>query len=237
MGEYVQIAANDSKCFAAWLSLPAQSKAPGVVLIQYICGVNEPMRRIADTLAQEGFVVLVPDLFWRLQPGVQLNNDPANPTPEDVNRALALNQQFDDEAGVADLKASLAWLRSYEHCSRRAGTLGYCLGGRMAYLMAIRSDADANVAYYGVNIRKHLSEAGGVARPLMLHFAEQDNICLPAEREEIMTALRGNQRVLMFVYEKTRHQFALPSGASYDQLAAELADRRSLSFLRANLDG
>lgn len=236
MGEYVQIDADHRKDFSGWLSLPSQSKAPGVVLMQYICGVNEPMRRIADTLARHGFLVLVPDLFWRLQPGIQLNNDPANPVPDDTKRALAFNQQFDDEAGVGDLTTSLAWMRTHERCNGRAGTLGYCLGGRMAYLMAIRSDSDANVAYYGVNIRKYLAEADGVARPLMLHFAEDDNICLPPERQEIMTALAGKPNVSMFVYEKTGHQFALPGGASYNQSAAQLADRRSISFLHANLN-
>jgi carboxymethylenebutenolidase len=235
MGNYVQIDAKGGGRFAGWLALPDLPKAPGVVLVQYICGVNEPMRRIADRLASDGFVVLVPDLYWRIRPGVALNNDPSAPSPDESTQALALNQQFDDEKGVADLRTSLDWLRTHPQCNGRAGVLGYCLGGRMAYLMAARSNSDANVGYYGVNIRKYLAEAARVSRPLMLHFAESDNICLPDERAEIIAALQSNSQVSMFLYEKMGHQFALSGGPSYDRPAGDLADMRSITFLRTHL--
>jgi len=235
MGDYVHINAKGGGHFAGWLALPDVPKAPGVVLVQYICGVNAPMRRIADRLAGNGFVVLVPDLYWRIRPNVALNNDPSTPSQDETAQALALNGQFDDETGVVDLRTSLDWLRAHPQCNGHAGVLGYCLGGRMAYLMAARSNSEANVGYYGVNIRKYLAEAAQVSKPLMLHFAESDNICLPDERAEIMTALRSNSQVSMFLYDKMGHQFALPGGQSYDRSAADLADTRSIAFLKTHL--
>lgn len=237
MGSYVEIDAKGAGRFAGWLALPDVPKAPAVVVVQYICGVNEPMRRIADKLAGNGFVALVPDLYWRIRPGVALNNDPSAPSPDETAQALALNQQFDDEAGVADLRTSLDWLRAHPQCNGHAGVLGYCLGGRMAYLMAARSNSEANVGYYGVNIRKYIAEAPQVSGPLMLHFAESDTICLPDERAEIMAALKSNMQVSMFLYDKMGHQFALPGGLSYSQPAADLADTRSTTFLKSHLGG
>ena len=232
MGAYVHIDATDGGRFAAWLATPDRSRAPALVLVQYICGVNRMMREIADEFASHGFLTLAPDLFWRQEPGVQLNDDPAHPDEAQTARALALNQGFDDEKGLDDLQTCLNWLRAQARCSGRAGVLGYCLGGRLAFLTAARSDADANVAYYGVNIRKYLSEASQIARPLLLHLAGDDQHCLADERDDIFQALTPNPNVKLFLYEGAGHQFALPGAPRYDPRAAKLADSRSLDFLK-----
>jgi carboxymethylenebutenolidase len=137
MGQDVMIPAHDGGYFACYVAIPALRPAPGLVLIQYICGVNRVMRTLADEFAAQGMLVAVPDLFWRQQPGVALNDDPSRPDPEDHERSLALNAGFDDENGIADLCSTLAWLRARPECSGRAGVLGYCLGGRLAFLMML----------------------------------------------------------------------------------------------------
>ena len=146
-GTSVTIEAADGGSFSAYLATPEQENAPGLVLMQYICGVNAVMRGLADGFADEGYLVAVPDLFWRQEPNVQLLNDPSKPNLDEQQRALELNSGFVDETAIEDLKSTLAFLRAHPGCSGRAGALGYCLGGRTAFLMAARSDCDCTVGY------------------------------------------------------------------------------------------
>ena len=104
---------------------------------------------------------------------MELINDPAKPDPDEQARALELNQGFDDEAAASDLQATISFLRGHGKCTGQVGALGYCLGGRMAYLTAARTDAECSVGYYGVNIDRYLGEAENIGRPLMLHIARR----------------------------------------------------------------
>jgi carboxymethylenebutenolidase len=205
------------------------------VLIQYISGVNRVMRLLADDFAAKGMLVAVPDLFWRQEPGVQLNNDPSNPNPAEHKKALALNAGFDDGHGVADLISTLAWLRAAPQCSGKAGVLGYCLGGRLSYLMASRSDADCSVGYYGVDINRYLGEVDNIKKPLMLHIAGNDELCPPAAQQQIIQAVQPNPVAVVHVYEGARHAFALAGGPNFNASAADQANRRSLQFLEQGL--
>src|ERR1700743_2238069 len=126
MGRIVTIAGDDAR-FSAYVASPPASPAPGLVLMQYICGVNAVMRALADRFAAEGYAVVVPDLFWRQEPNVQLMHDPVKPNPEEQKKALALNASFNDDLAVQDLKLTLDWLRGQPECNGRAGTLGYLL--------------------------------------------------------------------------------------------------------------
>ena len=233
-GDSVSIDGPDGR-FDAYLSVPAELPAPGLVLMQYICGVNVVMRRLADEFAGHGYLVACPDLFWRQEPGVQLIQDPSNPDPEEQQRALALNAGFDDAGATADLKATLAYLRDRPDCTGKVGDLGYCLGGRLAFLMAVRSDADCSVGYYGVNIDHYLDEAGAVSRPLMLHIAGDDELCSEAAHDAIVGTLDPIDGVILHEYEGAGHAFALEGGHNYLAEAAALADRRSLGFLGRHL--
>lgn len=235
MGMDVTIAARDGGRFGAYVAAPAQSRAPGLVLIQYICGVNRVMRVLADEFAGHGFLVAVPDLFWRQEPGVQLNNDPGQPAEAEQKRALALNAGFDDDEGVADLIATLSWLRAQPGATGKVGALGYCLGGRLAYLMAARSDADCAVGYYGVNIEGYLGEAERIRRPLMLHIAGRDELCTETARRQIGHRLAMVPGAVVHSYADAGHAFALRGGHNFNAAAATEADRRSLDFLTRHL--
>jgi len=231
----VTIASSDGGRFSAYLSLPPQERAPGLVLIQYICGVNRVMRSLADGFAAQGYAVLVPDLYWRQQPGVSLLDDPTRPDAAQQQRALDLNDGFDDERGIDDLRATLAFLRNHPGCNGRAGALGYCLGGRLAYLMATRTDVDCAVGYYGVKIEQHLDEADRIRRPLMLHMAGADYLVPEPTRQQITRRLEQVPGVAVMVHPGVNHAFALPGGANWSAEAADRANQASLAFLREHL--
>ncbi|MBN9050204.1 MAG: dienelactone hydrolase family protein [Rhizobiales bacterium] len=230
---YVDIRVVDGS-FRAYRAQSAQTPAPGLVLLHYICGVNQPTRRTADWFAAQGFDVLVPDLFWRQAPGLELNNDPANPDPAQTARAMALNQGFDDAAAMRDVQAAITHLRGSSSCNGFVAVLGYCLGGRLAYLSAGQTDADVNVAYYGVNIRKYLGVTSAALRPLLLHFAGNDPHVPEDERLETVRVLSPNPNVAMAVHGGAGHQFALPHSPSFNAAAAQRADRLSLDFIRSH---
>jgi carboxymethylenebutenolidase len=237
VGTTVSIDTDDGKAFSAYLAVPKEENAPGLVLMQYICGVNAVMRRLADEFAAEGYLVAVPDLFWRQEPDVQLNNDPANPVQAEFERSLELNNGFVDETAVDDLKSTLAFLRDHAGCSGRAGDLGYCLGGRTAFLMATRSDSDCSVGYYGVNIDQYISEEPSISSPLMLHIAADDELCTPEAHDKIVGTLSENTHVTLHEYAGAGHAFALEGGHNYNAAAAHLANERSIAFLAEHLKG
>ncbi len=222
-------AADGSASFGAYLSLPAAGHGPGLVLAQEIFGVNRTMRELADDFAEEGYVVLVPDLFWRQQPGVQLGG-----TPEDFQRAMALYQGFDEALGVQDLQSAITALRARPEVREgRVGVVGWCLGGKLAYLAACRTDCDVAVGYYGVGIEAALGEAANIRCPLTLHIAELDKFCPPPAREQILGALRGRRGVELHVYPGVEHAFARRHGEHFHKPSAWMAHQRTMATLKA----
>jgi carboxymethylenebutenolidase len=233
----VSINAPDGGSFSAYLSVPEKpGKAPGLVLMQYITGVNKVMRELADNFSAMGYLCVVPDLFWRQEPGVQLMDDPSKPDPSEQARALELNAGFDDEKAVLDLQATIDFLRGHDVCSGLVGALGYCLGGRLALLMATRTDSDCTVGYYGVNIDRYLTEAGNIQTPLMLHIAANDELCSKEARDAIVGTLGKIAEVTLHEYDGVGHAFALVGGHNYHKTSANLANRRSADFLRQHLN-
>lgn len=231
----VSITSSDGGRFSAYLSQPTQAKAPGLVLIQYICGVNRVMRSLADSFAAQGYVVAVPDIYWRQQPDVALLDDPTRPDAAQQQRALELNEGFEDEAGVRDLRATLDFLRGHAGCDGRVGTLGYCLGGRLGYLMAARTDVDCAVGYYGVHIDRYLDEADRIRCPLLLHMAGDDYLVPEPTRGRITDRLAQVSGAQVLVHPGVNHAFALPGGANWSAAAAQRANEASLAFLRKHL--
>jgi len=229
----VTISLPGGESFMAYLATPSSGSGPGIVLIQEIFGVNQVMRDIADGHAANGYTVICPDLFWRQEPGIQLTDQ----SEAEWGRAFQLYQGFDEAAGVDDLKATLAYLRGHDACSGKVGSVGYCLGGKLAYLMATRSDADCNVGYYGVGIENALDESSNIKSPLMLHVAEKDQFCPPEAQAKIHGGLDGHANVTIHDYAGMDHAFARIGGEHYDKGAADQANGRTAAFFRQHLGG
>src|SRR5919202_2207970 len=229
----VTIESFDGGEFGGYLALPAGVSGPGLVLLQEIFGVNEVMRAAADWYAARGFVVLCPDLFWRQQPGVQLTDR----TEEEGQRAFALYKGLDEAKAVEDAAAALKLLRTHPACDGRAGAVGYCLGGKLAYLLAARFDPDCAVGYYGVGIDAALDEASNIRGPVMLHVAGRDQFCPPEAQAKIHAALDSHPLVTLHDYPEQDHAFARTGGEHYDARAAELANLRTVEFFARHLLG
>ena len=217
--------------FTGYLASPASGRGPGVLVIQEIFGVNQVMRDIADSLANRGFFALVPDLFWRLQPGVVLTDK----TEAEWQQAFDLMRRFNIDKGVEDIQAGITVLRGLSGATGKVGAMGYCLGGQLAYLAATRTDSDAAIGYYGVSIQDRLDEAKHITHPLMLHIAEADEFTPPDAQARIEAALKDNPLVTLYRYPLMGHAFARMGGAHYDKANADLADTRSETFLRRHL--
>lgn len=231
MGEMIEIAGPDGT-FGAYASVSAKTPAPGLVVIQEIFGVNAFLKKTADEYAALGFSVLVPDLFWRLKPGVDL--DPANEA--DFQAGLDLMGKFDLDLGVKDIQATLTTLRGQKSCNGKVGAVGFCLGGLLAYLTAARTDSDATVGYYGVNIQNFLGEGANIAKPLILHMAGSDGFVPKQAQDEVKRGLAGNGHVAIYDYPGRDHGFARSTDARhYHEADAGKANARTLELFNRAL--
>ncbi len=230
-GSMINISAADGGKFAAYLAEPAGGSGPGLVLIQEIFGINQFLRDMAHQFAEEGYVVLVPDLFWRMQPGVVLSYNDA-----DIAQAFDYYKRFDVDQGIKDIAASIAHLRTMPECSSgQVGALGYCLGGNLAYLTAARTDIDCAVCYYGVAIEQSLHEAGNITCPMVMHFAAEDGFVPPAAVAEITDQFKGRAEIEIYNYPGVDHAFATPGRDSYHEASTVAAYSRSIALLRSVL--
>ena len=218
--------------FDGYLAMPASGYGPGIVVIQEIFGVNAHMRSVADWYASHGFVALCPDLFWRIEPGIELTDK-----GDDWNRAIELYQAIDEDKAVEDSAAAVEFLRRSSLCNGRVGAVGFCMGGNLAYLLSARFKPDCAIGYYGVSIEKSLDEAENLSGPLLLHIARNDKFCPPEAQAQIHAALDPNPLVTIYYYEGMDHAFGRPGGEHYDAAAAELVNLRSLEFFVHNLAG
>ena len=217
--------------FGGYLAKPQAGRGPGIVVIQEIFGVNGFVRSVADGFAARGYFALAPDLFWRIEPNVQLTDK----SEAEWKRAFALMGKFNAELGVKDIQATITHLRGEDGCTGKVGAVGYCLGGLLAYLTAARTDADASVGYYGVNIQEMLGEAKNIKKPLMLHIAGKDQFVSPDAQKKIVDGLSGNSFVTIHVYPEMDHAFARTGGQHYDHANADLANGRTATFFRQHL--
>ncbi|NVK43289.1 MAG: dienelactone hydrolase family protein [Oceanospirillaceae bacterium] len=228
MGTTIDIQAKDgSGSFQGYLAVPASGSGPGIVLLQEIFGVNDTIRAIADYYAEEGYVVLAPDLFWRQEPGIELGY-----APDEWQKAFGFYQGFDQDLGIEDIDASVEALRERSECSGQIGALGFCLGARLAYLTACRCHVEVAVGYYGMGIQDHLDEAANIKGRLVLHFAEKDEYCPAEHRDEIYAALQGQDNVELYLYPGVDHAFARAGSAHYDKPSALMAHQRSVTAFR-----
>ena len=222
---------DDGGRFNAYLAEPGGAPRGAVVVIQEIFGVNEGIRRKCDHTASLGYVAVAPDLFWRLEPGVELDPDVA----DEFQQALALMQKFDQDKGIADIETTIRDARSRLPEGGKVGAVGYCLGGRLAFMTAARTDIDASVAYYGVGLEGLMGEKHAIARPLMLHIAGADHFVTPDKQKLIHDGLDDHPRVTIHDYPGEDHGFAAEMGKRRSEAAARLADSRTEAFFAENI--
>jgi carboxymethylenebutenolidase len=227
MSSFVSISATDGGSFDAYVARPAHGSGPGIVLIQEIFGVNGYVRRVADQLALEGYVVYAPDLFWRIKPGIDLGY-----SPEEWQQAFGLFQTFDVDKGIEDIGASIAALRADNDQVGGVGALGFCLGGKLAMLTAARTDIDCAVSYYGVGLEAHIDEVDNISCPILFHFAELDGFAPPEARAAVQAAFGGKANATFHTYLGCDHAFSRPEGEHYDKPASLLAYDRTIALFR-----
>jgi len=215
--------------FAGYLATPASGTGPGIVVIQEIFGVNKVMRDVCDELAAQGFVALAPDLFWRIEPGIDITDQ----TDAEWAKAFELFGKFKSDTGIVDIKATIDTLRPLT--TGKVGAVGYCLGGLMAYLTACHTSADASVGFYGVAINTRLDDAKGIKKPLMLHIAGKDEFVNADAQKEMHAGLKDNANVTLHDYPECDHAFARTGGKHYDKQAAADANARTLAFFKKHL--
>jgi len=232
MGERIEIKAIDgSGSFGGYLALPAGGgAAPAIIVLQEIFGVNAGIRQMCDDWARQGYVAFAPDLFWRIEPGIELTDK----SEAEWKRAFELFGLFNVDKGIEDIEASLRAVRARAESSGKVGVVGYCLGGLLAYLTATRTDSDATVGYYGVGIQDRLGESHAIAKPLMLHIATLDKFVPPEAQAQIRDGLAGNAHVTLHDYDAD-HAFARVGGTSRVEACAQAANERTAAFFRQHL--
>jgi len=217
--------------FAAYLLEPKTKPAGVVVLIQEVFGVNQAMRDIAAWVADLGFIAVCPDLFWRIEPGVDITDK----SEAEWKKAFELFGKFDQAKGIEDLKATVAVARTLPGANGKVATMGYCLGGRLAFMMAEQSDADANISYYGVGLDNLLDDLAKVTKPLIVHVADKDEFFPPEGRAKVVAATQGHPHIACHVYANADHAFARVGGIHWDGRSAAIANGRSTETLVAAL--
>ena len=217
--------------FHAYRAAPAGTPKAAIVVIQEIFGVNAGIRRKCDTLAEAGYLAIAPDLFWRLERGIELDPD----VKPEFDRALELMGQFDQDKGVADIEATIRAARAELGDSSKVGVVGYCLGGRLAFMTAARTDVDASVGYYGVGIDSLLGEKHAIAHPVLLHVPEEAHFVDKAAQAAMHAGLDDHPKVTIYDYAGEDHGFATEFGERRSDAAAKLADERTAKFFAENL--
>ena len=224
MGQDIELTATDGGTFAGYLALPPAMPAPGLILLPEVFNTNAHIRSVADGYAAEGFVVIAPDVYWRQEPGNYLSY-----TDEGRAKAQSLRARLDTDQYARDLGDIAAALRARAECTGKIGVMGFCLGGKFAYLAATRLPIDAAVSYYGVQIDQHLDEADGLGCPLLMHFAESDPHVPPATVAAIRQRMGAWDNVDIHVYPGTEHGFNRYGYPPHHEAQAAVARGRTLA--------
>src|SRR5271156_4524986 len=217
--------------FGAYIARPAALPAPAVVVLQELFGVNADILEKCDELAEQGFLAVAPDLFWREELGVDLSvrSEP------DWQHGLRLYQAHDRDAGARDVKDTVNAVAKLPGCTGRVAVLGYCLGALMVFLTAVRYGIDAAVAFHGGDTEKYLGEIDGLHAPLLMHLAEEDEFISKAAQADIKAALAKKPSTTVYSYPGQNHAFTRHNGAPYNAAAAALANGRTSKFLHQHL--
>lgn len=229
-GNFIDIPAADGGAFKGYLAVPSTKKGPGIVLIQEVFGVNNHIRSVADSYAAAGYVVLAPDVFWRIQPMFDVGYD-----PESIAKGRAMKGQTDIAKAVADVATTVSALRARSDCTGKVASVGYCMGGWLSFLAAANAGVDAAVCYYGGGIDGSLAQAPRAVCPILMHFGEKDEHIPLSAVEATRGAFKGRSNVEILVYEGAGHGFHCDERGSYNAAAAKLARDRSIAFLKKSI--
>ena len=225
-GEMINITAKDGGSFSAYCAKPESGNGPGIVMIQEIFGITDWIKKMADRYAEQGYVVVAPDMFWRFDPDFVA--DPSK--PEELEKAFEYLQSVNHDNVVEDMATSLAAVKAMPECNGKVGVTGFCFGGTFTYLAAARLEIDAASAYYGTQIHEYLDEGKNVTCPIIFHMGEQDDTFSVKDRNKIHGALIGKENVSIYMYD-AGHAFANSDRPDAHNLeAAEAAHERSFKL-------
>lgn len=232
MGAFTSISTLEGNgSFDIYVAEPASSAKAAIIVIQEIFGVNEGIRHKCDKWAEAGYLALSPDLFWRMQPHIELDSD----IPEHMQKGIGLMGDFSQDQAINDIEATIKAARARLGGDAKVGLVGYCLGGRLAFMAACRTDGDAFVGYYGVGLDNLLGEQHAIGKPVLLHVPTADGFVPPDVQQKVRDGLKDNRHVSIMDYEGLDHGFAAEMSKRRDENAAQLADRRTAEFFAANL--
>jgi carboxymethylenebutenolidase len=231
MSANAQIPTLDGKgTLPAYVAKPAGTPRGAIIVIQEIFGVNPGIRKKADDWASQGYLAVAPDVFWRQEPGIELDAD----VPEEFQKAIEYMMKHDFDLGIQDIEATIHWIRRDAGVAK-VGLVGFCMGGKIAYQAAARTDVDASVGYYAVGVDQMLNESHAIANALLLHVPTADGFVPPEAQKAMHEGLDGNPHVTIFDYEGLDHGFADTFGARRDDAGAQLADQRTADFFASHV--
>jgi len=232
MGEMKSIKTlSGNEHFPCYVAAPDGTAKAAIIVIQEIFGVNKGIRAKCDHWAKAGYLAIAPDLFWRINENTELDPD----VEEEFQVALDLMNKLDQDQSIRDIEAAIHFARENIE-GRKVGCVGYCLGGRLAYMTAARTDVNASVGYYGVGIDGLLRESHAIAHDLMLHIPTADGFVSPEAQAAMHEGLDNHPKVTLYDYEGLDHGFASEFGSRRDEAAANLADSRTAEFFKTHLD-
>lgn len=232
MGAFTSISTLEGDAqFDVYVARPSGTPRAAIIVIQEIFGVNEGIRRKCDNWAEQGYLALSPDLFWRDEAHVELDAD----VPEQFQTALGHMQKLDQDRAIYDIEATIKAARAELGEGGKVGLVGYCLGGRLSFMAACRTDGDAFVGYYGVGIDNLLGEQHAIGKPVLLHVPTADGFVPPEAQKAMHLGLKDNRHVTLHDYDGLDHGFAAEMGARRDEDGAQMADKRTTDFFAANL--
>ncbi|MBD3886320.1 dienelactone hydrolase family protein [Phormidium tenue FACHB-886] len=230
MSKYITVDTHDG-IFQSYVARPDVLPAPTIVVIQEIFGVNADIRDTCDELALQGYIAVSPDLFWRMEPRIDMSDQYV----AEWKKGFALYTAFDYDAGIADIVSTMEMARSLPGTSGKVGLMGYCLGGLMSFITTARKGADASVVYYGGSMEKHLDEANNIKNPLLIDLGEEDEYISKEAQKDIIEALKDNATAQVFTYPGCKHAFARHRGIHYSKDAAALSNSRTADFFKLHL--
>jgi len=230
VGKFTTLRASDGVSFRAYVGLPPAGKGPGLLVLHDVLGVNADVRARCDELAEEGYVVVAPDLFARVAGDVELGSGPA-----DIEKGAALHARLDDDRALHDTRDALAALRKMPEVTEKIGVVGHGLGGGIAIGVAARHPIDAAASVCPLDLERRLDDVAHARCPLAVHAGELDEHTPPALIDQVRARMAASPGARLYVYPGAGHAFASRGRAAYDKPAAKMAYSRSLALLRKTL--